>query len=135
LHSDGKVKLFVGSGGYSNGEQRRDFIYVDDVVAVNLWLLERRDVSGIFNCGTRRAQSFNRLAAAGINAVNGTHLPLHENLANGLIEYVPFPEALKGKYQSFTEADMSRLKAAGYPGEFMNVEQGVSAYVKELQGK
>jgi ADP-L-glycero-D-manno-heptose 6-epimerase len=135
LHGEGKVKLFVGSGGYSDGEQRRDFVYVDDVVAVNLWLLERRDVSGIFNCGTGRAQSFNRLAVAVINAVNRTNLTLHEIVAKGLIEYVPFPEALKGKYQSFTEADMSRLKAVGYPGEFMNVEQGVAAYVKELQGK
>jgi ADP-L-glycero-D-manno-heptose 6-epimerase len=70
-----------------------------------------------------------------INAVNRTNLTLHEIVAKGLIEYIPFPEALKGKYQSFTEADMSRLKAAGYPGEFMNVEQGVAAYVKELQGK
>ena len=135
LHGEGRVKLFVGSGGYSDGEQRRDFVYVDDVVAVNLWLLERRDVSGIFNCGTGKAQSFNRLAVAVINAVNRTSLTLHEIVAKGLIEYVPFPEALKGKYQSFTEADMSRLKAAGYPGEFMNVEQGVAAYVKELQGK
>jgi ADP-L-glycero-D-manno-heptose 6-epimerase len=135
LHAEGKVKLFVGSGGYGDGEQRRDFVYVDDVVAVNLWLLERRDVSGIFNCGTGRAQTFNRLAVAVINAVNNTSLTLHEAVAKGLIEYVPFPEALKGKYQSFTEADMSRLRAAGYPGEFMNVEQGVAAYVKELQGK
>jgi ADP-L-glycero-D-manno-heptose 6-epimerase len=135
LHTEGKVKLFVGSGGYTDGEQRRDFVYVDDVVAVNLWLLERRDVSGIFNCGTGKAQSFNRLAVAVINAVNRTNLTLHDIVAKGLIEYMPFPEALKGKYQSFTEADMSRLKSAGYPGEFMNVEQGVAAYVKELQGK
>ena len=135
LHGEGKVKLFVGSGGYSDGEQRRDFIYVDDVVAVNLWLLERRDVSGIFNCGTGRAQSFNRLAVAVINAVNRTNLTLHEIVAKGLIEYVPFPPQLVDKYQSFTEADMSRLRAAGYPGEFMNVEQGVAAYVKELQAK
>jgi ADP-L-glycero-D-manno-heptose 6-epimerase len=135
LHGEGKVKLFVGSGGYSDGEQRRDFVYVDDVVAVNLWLLERRDVSGIFNCGTGKAQSFNRLAVAVINAVNRTNLTLHEIVAKGLIEYIPFPNQLINKYQSFTEADMSRLRAAGYPGEFMNVEQGVAAYVKELQGK
>jgi ADP-L-glycero-D-manno-heptose 6-epimerase len=135
LHAEGRVKLFVGSGGYGDGEQRRDFVYVDDVVAVNLWLLERRDVSGVFNCGTGSAQSFNRLAAAVINAVHGTSLTLHEIVAKGLIEYVPFPEALKGKYQSFTEADLSRLRAAGYPGEFVNVERGVAAYVKELRGK
>ena len=135
LHAEGRVKLFVGSGGYGDGEQRRDFVYVDDVVAVNLWLLERRGVSGIFNCGTGRAQSFNRLAVAVINAVHGTNSTLHDIVAKQLIEYIPFPAALQGKYQSFTEADMSRLRAAGYPGEFMNVEQGVAAYVKELQAK
>ena len=135
LHNEGRVKLFVGSGGYSDGEQRRDFVYVDDVVAVNLWLLERRDVSGIFNCGTGRAQSFNRLAVAVINAVHGTSSTLHEVVAKKLVEYVPFPQALVGKYQSFTEADMSRLRAAGYPGEFMNVEQGVAAYIKEIDSE
>ena len=72
--ASGKVKLFVGSGGYGNGEQRRDFVYVEDVVDVNLWLLEHRDVSGVFNCGTGRAQTFNELAAAVINAVQGTRL-------------------------------------------------------------
>lgn len=135
LHSEGRVKLFVGSGGYSDGEQRRDFVYVDDVVAVNLWLLERRDVSGIFNCGTGRAQSFNRLAVAVINAVHGTNLTLHDAVAKRLIEYIPFPNQLLNKYQSFTEADMSGLRAAGYPGEFMNVEQGVAAYIKEIDSE
>jgi ADP-L-glycero-D-manno-heptose 6-epimerase len=135
LLADGRVKLFVGSDRYRDGEQRRDFVYVDDVVAVNLWLLERRDVSGIFNCGTGRAQTFNRLAVAVINAVNGTQDTLHDIVAKGLIEYIPFPPALVGKYQSFTEADMTRLRAAGYPGEFRTVEQGVAAYVKELHGK
>ena len=135
LKNEGKVKLFVGSDGYRDGEQRRDFIYVDDVVAVNLWFLERRAVSGIFNCGTGRAQTFNRLAVAVINAVNGTQDTLHDIVAKGLIEYVPFPQKLVGKYQSFTEADLAKLRGAGYPGEFMTVEQGVAAYVKELQGK
>ena len=128
----GKVKLFVGSAGYRDGEQRRDFIHVDDVVAVNLWLLERPAVSGIFNCGTGKAQTFNRVAAAVINTVRGTDRTLTDLQAEGLIEYVAFPPQLAGKYQSFTEADMSRLKAAGYPGQFMGVDQGVAAYVKEL---
>ena len=96
-------------------------------------LLERRGVSGIFNCGTGRAQTFNRLACAVINAVHGTQLTMHDAVAKGLIEYIPFPPQLQGKYQSFTEADLSKLRAAGYPGEFMEVEQGVAAYVKELQ--
>ena len=135
LHSVGKVKLFAGSDGYRDGEQRRDFIYVDDAVAVNLWFLERRGVSGIFNCGTGRAQTFNRLAVAVINAVHGTQATLHDIVAKGLIEYVPFPPELAGKYQSFTEADLSRLRDAGYPGEFVSVEQGVAAYIKELQAK
>jgi ADP-L-glycero-D-manno-heptose 6-epimerase len=135
LLASGKVKLFVGSGGYGDGEQRRDFVYVDDVVEVNLWLLERRDVSGVFNCGTGRAQSFNELAAAVINAVQGTRLPLKELVAKGLIEYVPFPPGLLDKYQSFTQADLAQLRAAGYAREFRTVEQGVAAYMAELQGK
>jgi ADP-L-glycero-D-manno-heptose 6-epimerase len=133
--AEGRVKLFVGSDGYGDGEQRRDFVHVDDVVAVNLWMLEHGGVSGIFNCGTGRAQTFNRLAMAVINAVNGTQLTLHDAVAKGLIEYVPFPPQLEGKYQSFTEADLTKLRAAGYPGEFMDVEKGVAAYVKQLQGK
>jgi ADP-L-glycero-D-manno-heptose 6-epimerase len=135
LLAEGKVKLFVGSQGYRDGEQRRDFIHVDDCVAVNLWFLERRAVSGIFNCGTGHAQTFNRLACAVINAVHGTQLTLHDIVAKGLIEYIPFPPQLVGKYQSFTEADLSKLRAAGYPGEFMDVDKGAAAYVKHLQGK
>ncbi|MCA1850113.1 MAG: ADP-glyceromanno-heptose 6-epimerase [Acidobacteria bacterium] len=133
LLSAGKVKLFVGSGGYGNGEQRRDFVYVEDVVDVNLWFLERRDLSGVFNCGTGRAQSFNELAAAVINAVHGTQLSLKDFVSKGLIEYVPFPPGLLEKYQSYTQADLARLRAAGYGREFRPVEEGVAAYVAELQ--
>jgi ADP-L-glycero-D-manno-heptose 6-epimerase len=129
----GKVKLFVGSGGYGNGEQRRDFVFVEDVVDVNLWLLERGDVSGVFNCGTGRAQTFNELAAAVINAVQGTRLPVSDVVQKGLIEYIPFPAGLAEKYQSFTQADLTRLRAAGYAGDFRAVEQGVADYVAELQ--
>jgi ADP-L-glycero-D-manno-heptose 6-epimerase len=135
LHAEGRVKLFVGNDGYRDGEQRRDFIYVDDVVAVNLWFLERREVSGVFNCGTGRAQTFNRLAAAVVNAVHGTQAMLPDLVAKHLIEYVAFPPALVGKYQSFTEADLTRLRAAGYTSEFKTVEQGVAAYVADLQKK
>jgi ADP-L-glycero-D-manno-heptose 6-epimerase len=135
LKAEGRIKLFVGSDGYRDGEQRRDFIYVDDVIAVNLWFLERREVSGVFNCGTGRGQTFNRLAVAVINAVNGTQHTLHDAVSKGLIEYIPFPPALVGKYQSFTEADLTKLRGAGYPGEFQTVEQGVAAYVKTLAGK
>ena len=133
LLSAGRVKLFVGSGGYGNGEQRRDFVYVEDVVDVNLWLLEHRAVSGVFNCGTGRAQTFNELAAATINATQGTRLALKDLVARSLIEYIPFPPALVGKYQSYTQADLTRLRAAGYAREFRPVESGVAAYVAELQ--
>ncbi len=135
LLASGKVRLFVGSGGYGNGEQRRDFVFVDDVVEVNLWFLEHRGVSGVYNCGTGRAQSFNELAAAVINAVQGTRLSVKEMAQKGLIEYVPFPAGLLDKYQSYTQADLARLRAAGYAGAFKPVEQGVAAYVAELQKK
>ena len=135
LQREGRVKLFKGTDGYRDGEQRRDFVYVDDVVAVNLWLLERRDVSGVFNCGSGRAQTFNRLATAVINAVHGTQATLHDVVAKGLIEYIPFPPQLLGKYQNFTEADLTRLRAAGYEAPFRTVEEGVAAYAKELQRK
>lgn len=133
LLGEGKVKLFVGSGGYANGEQRRDFVYVEDVVDVNLWLLERRDVSGVFNCGTGRAQTFNELAAAVINAVQRTRLSAKEMAQKNLIEYIAFPAGLADKYQSYTQADLARLRAAGYAREFRPVEQGVAAYVAELR--
>ena len=133
LFGGGKVKLFVGSGGYADGEQRRDFVYVEDTVDVNLWLLERRDVSGVFNCGTGRAQTFNELAAAVINAVQDTRLSVKEMVQKGMIEYIPFPAGLADKYQSYTQADLTRLRAAGYAGDFRPVEQGVAAYVAELQ--
>ncbi len=135
LLGSGKVKLFVGSGGYGNGEQRRDFVYVDDVVDVNLWFLEQRNVSGVYNCGTGRAQSFNELAGAVINAVQGTRRSIREMAEKSLIEYVPFPPGLLDKYQSFTEADLTSLRAAGYTAAFRPVEDGVAAYVAHLQKK
>jgi ADP-L-glycero-D-manno-heptose 6-epimerase len=135
FRAEGRVKLFVGSGGYGDGEQRRDFVHVDDAVAVNLWMLERRDVSGIFNCGTGRAQTFNEVAAAVINTLRGTRASPQELAEEKLIHYVPFPAQLQGKYQSYTQADLSKLRAAGLPGTFMGVEEGVAAYVKALLKK
>ena len=132
LRAEGRVKLFVGSDGYGDGEQQRDFVHVDDAVSVNLWLLENREISGIFNCGTGQAQTFNDVAAAVINTVEGFELSIQELIDKGFIEYIPFPAQLVGKYQSYTQADLSRLREAGYPGEFQRVEEGVAAYVREL---
>ena len=132
FRSEGRVKLFVGSDGYGDGEQQRDFVHVDDAVSVNLWLLENRDISGIFNCGTGRAQSFNEVAAAVINTASGADFSVEELVQKNFIEYIPFPSQLAGKYQSYTQADLSRLREAGYPGAFQGVEEGVASYVREL---
>lgn len=137
FRNEGKVKLFEGSHGYLNGEQRRDFVFVGDVAKVNLFFLDNPSKSGIFNLGTGRAQTFNDVAVAAVNgcrALDGLGpLPLEELKSQGALEYVPFPEALKGKYQAFTQADMTRLRAAGYEAPFASVEEGVSQYVQWLQ--
>ena len=134
------MSLFEGSGGFAPGEQRRDFISVDDVVNVNMWFLENPDQSGIYNCGTGASQTFNDVAVATINAVREARgeesgLGLEELKSQGVIKYVEFPEGLKEKYQSFTEADLSQLRECGYDAPFANVEQGVSRYVKWLLSK
>jgi len=132
--ANGKVKLFEGCAGYGNGEQRRDFVSVEDVVKVNMYFLEHPEYSGIFNVGTGRSQTFNDVAVATINACRRAkgepELSLTELHAQGIIEYIAFPEALKGKYQSFTEADVSGLRNVGYDVPFLTVEEGVSRYVE-----
>jgi ADP-L-glycero-D-manno-heptose 6-epimerase len=132
FRAEGRVKLFVGSDGYEDGGQQRDFVHVDDAVSVNLWLLENRGVSGIFNCGTGRAQTFNDVAAAVVNTVNGSDFSIEELVQKNFIEYIPFPPQLVGKYQSYTQADLARLREAGYEGSFRSVEEGVADYVREL---
>ncbi len=136
FRADGKVRLFADYGGYGPGEQRRDFVFVDDVVAVNLWFLEHPDRSGIFNLGTGRAQPFNDVALATVNAVRSLTGEPRQSLADlvaaGLVEYIPFPDALVGKYQSFTEADLSRLRATGCEHRFADVATGVERYVDWL---
>ena len=137
--AEGRVRPFVGSGGYGDGEQRRDFISVEDVVKVNLHFFDHPELSGIFNVGTGRAQSFNDVAAATINACRRAEgekpLSLEEMRRQGLIEYAPFPEALKGKYQHFTQADMGALRRAGYTAPFLSVEEGVERYCRHLHGE
>ncbi|HVV67635.1 MAG TPA: ADP-glyceromanno-heptose 6-epimerase [Gammaproteobacteria bacterium] len=122
LRKDGIVRLFEGSDGYGPGDQRRDFVFIDDVVKVNLWFLDNPDKSGIFNVGTGRSQTFNDVA----NAVLAWH-------GEGKIQYIPFPEHLQSHYQSYTEADISALRQAGYQEKFSSVEEGVKAYLDWLE--
>jgi ADP-L-glycero-D-manno-heptose 6-epimerase len=119
--NDGEARLFSGSDGYKDGEQLRDFVYVDDVCDVNLWFLDNPGVSGIFNTGTGRAQSFNDVAKAVIK--------WH---SKGKIRYIPFPDHLKGAYQSYTQADLTELRASGCDVEFRPVESGVKDYLDQL---
>ncbi len=134
--ASGKVKLFAGTEGYADGEQRRDFVSVDDVVKANLYFFDHQEVSGIFNLGTGRSQSFNDVAVATINAIRALDgkpaLDLAGLVKAGAIEYTAFPDALKGKYQSFTEADISLLREGGYDEKFSNVEEAVARYVPWL---
>jgi ADP-L-glycero-D-manno-heptose 6-epimerase len=134
--AEGKVKLFGEYGGYGAGSQMRDFVFIDDVVAVNLWFFDHPGISGIFNLGTGRAQPFNDVASSTVNALrqlNGqTALPLEQLIAEGLLEYVPFPDALRGKYQCYTQADLSALRAAGCNHAFADVQTGVTSYVNNL---
>ena len=130
FRAEHKVRLFEGCNGFANGEQKRDFVFVGDVAAVNLYFLDHPEESGIFNVGTGRAQSFNELAAANVNSCRALAgepaQSLDELVRLGFIEYIPFPEALRGKYQSFTQADLATLRKAGYDAPFASVEQGVA---------
>ena len=132
----GKVKLFGEYGGYGPGGHTRDFIHVDDVVAVNLWFLQHPGQSGIFNLGTGRAQPFNDVAVAVVNASRALKgapaLPLADLVSQGFIEYIPFPDALVGKYQSYTQADDTRLRATGCKHAFADVATGAKRYVEWL---
>jgi ADP-L-glycero-D-manno-heptose 6-epimerase len=133
FRQDGRVRLFEASHGYGPGEQQRDFVHVDDVIAVNLHFM-RHPVTGIYNVGTGRAQAFNDVALAVVNTLRQSAgepaLTLAAAVQAGLVEYVPFPEALRGKYQAFTQADLGRLRAAGFVAPMQSVEQGTAAYVR-----
>lgn len=114
-------KLFSGCEGYGDGGQLRDFVYVGDVAAVNLWFWEHQGPSGIYNCGTGRAEPFLNIA----NAVIKHH-------GHGQVEFIPFPDHLKGHYQCFTQADLSALRQAGCDVQFKTVAEGVAEYLKWL---
>jgi len=132
----GTVSLFEGSGGYGNGEQRRDFVSVEDVVAINLHFLDHPGRSGIFNAGTGHAQSFNDVAIAAVNSYRRARdeapLTLEQMREQGIVRYIPFPADLRDKYQSYTEADVTALRAAGYTAPMLTVEQGVPRYCERL---
>ena len=135
-HDQGFVKLFAGSGGYADGEQLRDFVWVEDVVDVNLHFLEHPEVNGVFNVGTGRAQSFNDVATAVLNTLEGVQKTTSDWVSEGKIQYIEFPQALIGKYQSYTKADLNNLTVAGeYTKSFAKVEEGVKAYVEQLEAE
>jgi len=117
------LKLFGAYGGYEAGMQSRDFVYVGDVVDVNLWFLDDPDQSGIYNLGTGRAEPFKAIGEAVIDFYG-----------KGEIDYIAFPEELKGRYQSYTRADISQLRESGCDVEFKTVAQGVKAYLGWLNG-
>ena len=122
LNDNDFIKLFKGSDGYNDGEQRRDFIYVDDIVKVNLWFMENKEISGIFNLGTGKSSSFNDIAQAVINWNR-----------KGKIEYIDFPEKLKDSYQSYTKANISKLRKVGYTEDFIDITEGVKLYLDTLE--
>ena len=136
FQKDRKVRLFEGAEGYANGEQLRDFISVEDIINVNLFFHDHPERSGIYNVGTGACQTFNDVAVATVNTCRALQgeaaLSLSELRSQGFLEYFEFPAALRGKYQSFTQADISALRKAGYDAPFLTVEQGVDRYVREL---
>ena len=126
INADGEIRLFKSCNpNYADGGQLRDFVYVKDICSVIMWLLDNQSVSGLFNVGTGRAQSFRELAEATFHA-----LDMEPN-----IRYIEMPEHLKNKYQYYTKAEMSKLRDAGYDKEFMDLEAGARDYVREHLNK
>ncbi|SPO69262.1 ADP-glyceromanno-heptose 6-epimerase [Pseudomonas sp. JV241A] len=135
--TDGKVSLFGSYGDYPSGGHLRDFVAVEDVVKVNLFFLDRPQLSGLFNVGSGRAQPFNDVALAVINHLREQQdqppLSLEMALLEGILEYSEFPEHLRGKYQCYTCADLECLRSVGYQQPTLTVEQGVARYCDWLQ--
>ena len=121
LRETGVCRLFEGTDGYMDGGQVRDFVFVGDIVDIGLQFAQGPVTKGIFNAGTGRARSFNAIAEA-----------LIKHLGGGRIEYIPFPAELKGKYQSFTQADLTGLRAAGYTRPMTELEEGIRLTLEEL---
>lgn len=118
LKANGRARLFEGTDGYADGEQRRDFVFVNDIVRVNLALAAGPVRKGVFNVGSGQARTFNDVAKV-----------LIARLGAGAVDYVPFPSSLAGKYQSFTQAELSSLRDAGYTESFSSLENGIAQSV------
>lgn len=126
IQESGKVQLFRSyNPQYADGEQMRDFVYVKDAVAVTLSFLENRSINGLFNCGTGKARTWKDLVTAVFRAMD---LPVK-------IDYIDMPEVLRGKYQYFTQANMSKLRAAGYTAPFHTLEDAITDYVDTYLNK
>ena len=135
---DRKVRLFGEYGGCAPGQHLRDFVYVSDVVAINLWFFDHPTKSGLFNLGTGKAQPFNDVAVAVIGHLEPGNQPVRDAAAlasAGLIEYIEFPDVLRGKYQCYSQADLSALRDAGCDHRFADVAAGVSRYMQWLQSQ
>ncbi len=120
IKNTGKLKLFRGSHGYSDGEQRRDFVFVKDTIDIKIWFM-KNNISGIFNVATGKSRSFNDVANSVIDFFGSGH-----------IEYIDFPDGLEEQYQAFTEADLTNLRNVGYKGQSTELEDGVKSYLSFL---
>ena len=130
IKKENNCKLFKGIDGYKNGEQMRDFIFVEDCADINLWFMKNETNSGIFNVGTGKAMSFNNVA----ENVLKWH-KIQNKKFNGGIEYIEFPEELKGFYQNYTKANINKLRSIGYKKEFTSLNQGIIKYIEWLEKK
>jgi ADP-L-glycero-D-manno-heptose 6-epimerase len=124
IKTAGKIKLFMGYGNIKDGEQSRDFIYIDDVISIVMFFIDNPLKKGIFNVGTGKSRSFNQLAGILIDCCGA-----------GEVEYIPFPEKLKGKYQNYTQAELGALRSVGYDNEFISLENGIKKYAEILNDK
>lgn len=126
LNSDGNIRLFKGINQYADGEQQRDFVYVKDIVDVNLWFMVNANKSGIFNVGSGKAVSFNQVGKTILN------WHVKSGGVNGEIVYIDFPKKLEKSYQNYTQADLTALRQIGYEGSFLSIEEGINDYLHFL---
>jgi ADP-L-glycero-D-manno-heptose 6-epimerase len=120
----GGIKLFKShNSDYNDGEQLRDFVYVDDIVDVCIWMLEHKPESGIYNVGTGKARTFNDLAKGVFNSLGKEEK----------ISYINTPAKIRDKYQYFTEAKIKKLRNAGYLKPFTELEEGINKYINKLK--